>query len=581
MAILLFFAFVAGIVTILSPCILPILPVVLSGSVGGGKARPLGIITGFVASFSFFTLTLSAIVKVLNIDPNIMRYVAAGMILAFGLIMVIPPLKNAFMRLVSGLSSRAGGGAQPGTGGSRGYVSGLVLGLSLGLVWSPCVGPIMGSIIALAVNSSVDLGAVFITLAYALGTAIPLFLIMLGGRGLLQRIPFLTRNVKKIQIVFGGLMIVTAVALFTGADRLFQTFILQVFPSYGAGLTSIENQGAVLNAISARDQGASAVPVDDKGDGSPPAVDMNIQSPLFTTFAMGGPWINSPALTPADLKGKVVLVDFWTYSCVNCIRTFPYLKAWYEKYKDRGLVIVGVHTPEFPFERNTANVSRAAAQSGLSYPIVQDNDYKIWNAFRNRYWPAHYLFDRMGVLRYRHFGEGEYDATEFTIRKFLGEKSGPLASDSIAPTQSTTAGLTPETYLGYERTKRFSSPEAGAYDRAATYSFPPALSSGQWAIEGNWVQGGRELRAAGPGTIELSFHAKSVYLVLGPVEGSPPPLLTVTVNGRPTGTADVKDGKLHIGEYRLYTLYDGSAPIDGTVKIETPGPLAAYAFTFG
>ncbi len=571
MIILLFYAFLAGIVTILSPCILPVLPVVLSGSVGGGKTRPLGIITGFVASFTFFTLALSTLVRLLGISPDILRYVAAGMILAFGLVMVIPPLKNAFMRLVSGLT-RVGSGSQVSPlGGNRGYLSGLVLGLSLGLVWTPCVGPIMASVITLALTSNVDLGAVFITIAYSLGTSIPLFLIMLGGRGLLQRVPFLTRHVKGIQIVFGGLMIVTAVALFTGADRLFQTFILQAFPGYGAGLTSVENQGAVLNAISARD----------KGNGPPPAVNAGIQSPLLMTLSLGGPWINSPPLTAADLKGKVVLVDFWTYSCVNCIRTFPYLKAWYAKYKDRGLVIIGVHTPEFAFERDTANVSQAAAQFGLAYPIVQDNDYKIWNAFHNSYWPAHYLFDRMGALRYEHFGEGEYDRTESEIRKLLGEKSGPLAANSIAPTLPTTADLTPETYLGYDRAARFANPGTGAHDKAVDYALPGSLSRGQWAIGGRWTQGGQALTAAGPGTIELSFHAKHVYLVLGPVVGSPPPVLTVTVNGRPTNTADVKNGKLQIGEYRLYTLFDGSAPIDGTVKIETPGPVAAYAFTFG
>jgi cytochrome c biogenesis protein CcdA/thiol-disulfide isomerase/thioredoxin len=571
MIILLFFAFLAGIVTILSPCILPVLPVVLSGSVGGGKARPLGIITGFMASFTFFTLALSALVRLLGISPDILRYVAAGMILAFGLVMVVPLFKTAFMRLVSGLS-RVGSGSQvSSTGGNRGYLSGLVLGLSLGLVWTPCVGPIMASVITLALTSSVDLGAVFITIAYSLGTSIPLFLIMLGGRGLLTRVPFLTRHTDTIQKVFGGLMILTAVALFTGLDRLFQTALLQAFPGYGAGLTSIENQGAVLNAISARD----------KGNGLPPAVNAEIQSPLLMTLSMGGSWINSKPLTPADLEGKVVLVDFWTYSCVNCIRTFPYLKAWYADYKDRGFVIIGVHTPEFAFERETANVSQAAAQFGIKYPVVQDNDYKIWNSFHNRYWPAHYLFDRMGVLRYEHFGEGEYDKTEEEIQKLLGGTGTALAANSIAPTLPTTVDLTPETYLGYDRAARFASPEAGAHDHAVTYSFPASLSSGQWALEGSWVQGGQALHAAGPGAIELSFHARHVYLVLGPVEGSLPPVLTVTVNGRPADTADVKNGKLQIGEYRLYTLYDGNAPIDGIVKIETPGPVAAYAFTFG
>jgi cytochrome c biogenesis protein CcdA/thiol-disulfide isomerase/thioredoxin len=569
MIVLLVFAFLAGLVTVLSPCILPVLPVVLSGSVGGGRARPLGIITGFAVGFTVFTLALTALVKLLGISADLLRYVAAGIIFAFGLVMVVPPIKNAFMRLASGFSRVGGRAVQP--SGSGGYPGGIVLGLSLGLVWTPCVGPIMASVIALAVTSKVDVGAVFITVAYTLGTSIPLFLIMLGGRGLLHRFSFFNRHSDSVQKLFGGLMIVTALALFTGADRQFQDFILKEFPGYGAGLTSIENQGQVLNALSAR-----------KKENTRQATSgSTVQSPLLAALSKGGPWINSKPLTPLDLEGKVVLVDFWTYSCVNCIRTFPYLKAWYADYRNRGFVIIGVHTPEFAFERETANVKRAVAQFGIEYPVVQDNDYRIWNAFDNLYWPAHYLFDRKGVLSYTHFGEGDYDKTEREIRTLLGGKSGALAVDSIAPTLPTTPDLTPETYLGYARAERFASPGAGVRDQASDYSLPATLSAGQWALSGTWVREAQDVRAAGAGAIELSFHARHVYLVLGPATGSPPPTLKVTVNGRPTTTDDVQNGALELGEYRLYTLFNGNAPINGIVKIETPGPMRAYAFTFG
>jgi cytochrome c biogenesis protein CcdA/thiol-disulfide isomerase/thioredoxin len=570
MIILIAFAFLAGVVTVLSPCILPVLPVVLSGTVGGGKARPLGIITGFVVSFTVFTLTLSALVSLLGISADVLRYVAAGLILAFGLVMVIPPLKNAFMRLVSGLSG-AGTREPAAAGGKKGYLSGLVLGLSLGLVWTPCVGPIMASVITLALSSTVDAGAIFITLSFALGTSLPLFLIMWGGRGLLHRFPFFTKHSGAIQKVFGGLMILTAVALFTGAERLFQTLILQAFPGYGAGLTSLENQGVVLDAIAQRNAGNAPLS----------AGDARIQSPLLTTLAMGGSWVNSPPLTPADLEGKVVLIDFWTYSCINCIRTFPNLKTWDEHYRDKGLVIIGVHSPEFAFEQDLGNLQRAVADYGLRYPVVQDNDFKIWNSFHNHYWPAHYIFDRMGVLKYQHFGEGEYEKTEGVIQLLLGlDKNTPIVGQDQPP-PPLAHPLTAETYLGYQRAQRFAGSEVPVRDKALTYSLPNTLLSGEWALSGVWVQEAQNVRAQGPGALELSFYAGHVYVVLGPVPGTLPPTLTVMVNGRPTDTSDVHNGKLKLGEYRLYELLSGDVPLEGTIRIKTDGPVRAYAFTFG
>ena len=563
MIILIAFAFLAGVVTVLSPCILPVLPVVLSGTVGGGKARPLGIITGFVVSFTVFTLTLSALVSLLGISADVLRYIAAGLILAFGLVMVIPPLKNAFMRLVSGLSGA--GTRQPAAGGKKGYLSGLVLGLSLGLVWTPCVGPIMASVITLALSTSVDAGAVFITLAYAAGTAVPLFLIMQGGRALLNKFSFFTKHSDKIQKVFGALMILTAVALFTGVDRYFQSFILQALPGYGSGLTALENQDIVLKEISKREGSAQEVK----------------KSALLEAIRQGGNWINSKALTPEDLQGKVVLIDFWTYSCVNCIRTFPYLKAWDDRYRDKGLVIIGVHSPEFAFEKDLGNVQRAVEQFGLRYPVVQDNEFKIWRAFNNHYWPAHYLFDRNGELRYTHFGEGEYEKAEGVIQLLVGEKGSPLAADEVAPTRVTTTGLTPETYLGTKRGQRFISPEGAASGAAVTYTLPRSLERDQWGLTGEWAREEQAARALGPGVITLAFFAQDVYLVLGPAEGEPPARLIVSVDGRVTETEDVQDGAVTVNAYRLYHLFKGDHPQSGVIRIETNGPVKAYAFTFG
>ncbi|NNM66939.1 MAG: cytochrome c biogenesis protein CcdA [Spirochaetales bacterium] len=257
MFVLIVFAFLAGVVTILSPCVLPILPVILSGSIGAGKLRPWGIIVGFIVSFTVFTLTLSAIVQAFHVSADVLRWVAAGLIFVFGVVMVVPQLKDLFLMAATRLTSRATQTPRKKTGG---FWSGVVLGFSLGLVWTPCVGPIMASVITLALSQTVDLGAVLITLSYTTGTSLPLLLIVLGGRGLLNRFPSLTKNTGKIQRVFGVLMILTAVALFTGADRMIQTWLLETFPQYGSGLTSLEHQKAVQNALEARDKALGVTP---------------------------------------------------------------------------------------------------------------------------------------------------------------------------------------------------------------------------------------------------------------------------------------------------------------------------------
>ncbi|TFG81464.1 MAG: hypothetical protein E4H20_09770, partial [Spirochaetales bacterium] len=330
MLLLVAFAFLAGIVTVLSPCVLPVLPVILSGAAGGGKGRPLGIVTGFIASFTLFTLTLSAIVSAIGISPDALRIAAAVAILLFGLVMVIPALKDRFMAF----ASRLGAGSSGTIRKHEGFGGGIVLGLGLGLLWTPCVGPIMASVIGLALSGGTDAGAVIITMAYAAGTGLPLLLIMAGGRALLARVPGLTKNAGKIQRVFGVLMIVTALALLSGADRSFQSWVLRTFPNYGTGLTAIEDNEAVRTAIEARETGGSraagsSVPINQGDEGSDRADPLSLGD---------GAWINSEPLTLAGLRGKVVLVDFWTYSCINCQRTLPYLRAWYERYEKEGLV---------------------------------------------------------------------------------------------------------------------------------------------------------------------------------------------------------------------------------------------------
>lgn len=555
MLLLIGFAFLAGIVTVLSPCILPVLPVILSGSVGGGKARPWGIITGFTVSFTVFTLTLSSLVQAFGIDPDVLRWVAAALILGFGVVLVVPVLKDAFMAWTTALVSRS---TTVKTGKpAGGYWSGVVLGLGLGLVWTPCVGPIMASVISLALSQAVDASSVFITLAYTLGTALPLFLIMQGGRSLLNRFPWFTTHASGIQRGFGVLMMVTALALFTGADRAFSTWILTTFPSYGTGLTSLEDQQAVKDELEKRR--SSLAPAAAATDADP--------------LTLGeGEWLNSAPLTLAGLKGKVVLVDFWTYSCINCVRTMPYLKAWYEKYRDQGLVIVGVHSPEFAFERSATNLKRAMGELGVTWPVVQDNAFGIWTAFQNQYWPAHYLYDREGNLIETHFGEGNYAETEAAIAKALGATASVNPSEPVTRIAISDGPKTPETYLGYGRGARFASPEDVATDAPSAYSIPGSLKPDSWALGGRWTIGQQSSQGVKGSRLSLNFQGARVYLVMSPGEGSTTVQVTLDGNAMPA---------LPINSDAMYTLVDEAHRTGGLLELEFDGPVQVFAFTFG
>jgi cytochrome c biogenesis protein CcdA/thiol-disulfide isomerase/thioredoxin len=561
MLLLIGFAFLAGIVTVLSPCILPVLPVVLSGGVSGGKSRPWGVVTGFLFSFTVFTLTLSTLVQTLGIRPDLLRSVAAALVLAFGVVLLVPAFKDAFLAWTTRLLARPAKTVKPGAR-AGGFGSGFVLGLGLGVVWTPCVGPIMASVITLALSQSVDAGSVFITLAYTVGTSIPLFLIMVGGRTLLNKAPWFTQHSAAIQRVFGGLMVLTSVALFTGADRAFSTWILQVFPSYGSGLTALEDQTAVRAELDKRRVSPAPAP-----------------GPVADPLTLGkGAWINSPPLTLSGLKGKVVLVDFWTYSCVNCVRTLPYLRSWYEKYHQAGLEIVGVHSPEFTFEQEEANVRQAVRDLKVTWPVVQDNALGIWNAFQNEYWPAHYLYDRSGTLISTHFGEGAYDVTEAEIAKALGVNQVAAAVADAIPVSNGT--MTPETYLGWGRGQRFASPEDVVTDKAAPYSVPKVLEPDHWALGGTWTIG-KESSVSTPGAaLVLRFRGARVYLVVHPMAGQPR-TIRVTVDGRPAAAPDVKAGILTLDGDRLYQVVDLPGATEAEVRLVTDGAVAVYAFTFG
>jgi cytochrome c biogenesis protein CcdA/thiol-disulfide isomerase/thioredoxin len=597
MAVLLVFAFVSGVITILSPCILPVLPIVLAGGGSGGKARPFGVIAGFVISFTFFTLALAAIVRALGVPADTMRYIAIALIVLFGAVMLVPRLRGLFDILASRLASNGHGPA-----GKRrsGFFGGLPVGLSLGLVWTPCVGPIMASVISIALTQRVDGGAILITLAYTLGTAIPMLAIMLGGRALIAKVPALSRNAGTIQRVFGLVMIAMGIALALQWDRQVQTAILRAFPSYGSGLTAIENLRPVRSALEARQAPpgvvrAAADSPDKVFSGAPdePATDAVVGDyGAAPAFVAKGPWFNtgaqsggmaspSPPLDLNALRGKVLLIDFWTYSCINCIRTIPYLKAWYDRYRDKGLVIVGVHSPEFAFERVSTNVSRAMRDLGVTWPVVQDNDYAQWQAYGNKYWPAHYFIDAKGRVRYWHFGEGDYAGSEAVIRKLLAEAgaSVDLSTASLPPPRL--EALTPETYLGYERGKGFASAVEPEADKAVVYSPAHVPASGEWNLEGEWTIAGQYIVPASSGSLSLGFNAKDVYLVAEPAGRGGGSIAAFVDGAPPADTNDLRGGILKPDVSRLYhiaALSEGGAHV---LRLEVKGSVRLYSFTFG
>lgn len=580
MILLTVFAFIAGFVTILSPCILPILPIILSSPVGDGrvgKSRPFGIVVGFILSFTFFTLFLSTIVRLSGIPADSLRLISIIVIAFFGASLLSPKFQVLTEVLFSKLARFV-----PRNNSKNGLIGGVMVGLSLGLLWTPCVGPILASVISLAITGTVTLHALIITLAYSLGTAIPMFLIIIGGQSVLTRLPFLSRNSSKIQRVFGVIMILTAIGIAFNVDRSFQTYILTKFPQYGVGLTKFEEVESVKQELDKLNKTKGT----EESIGKP-MFEVNKQKGVpAPEIASNGKWFNSEPLRLSELRGKVVLVDFWTYSCINCQRTFPYLKSWWEKYKEDGLVIIGVHSPEFEFEKNPANVEKALNDFGILYPVVMDNDFTTWRAYRNRYWPAKYLIDKDGNVRYTHFGEGEYDETETVIQALLKE-SGSLVNDKEIDNPSYSIySRTPELYLGYGRIERLAPYQRINFeqinqDQVVTFTKPSGLQLGTFAFEGGW-RITNEYATPSPGAkLHLKYEAKEVFLVMRSQNKNSTVKVTTDGTTQKYGE-DNKDGVVVIDSDRLYKLInnESSGVHEITLEFEDTG-IEVFAFTFG
>ena len=559
MVVLLIFAFFSGLVTIAAPCIWPLLPIILSSSAQGGHRKPLGITVGIISSFAFFTLTLSYIVSIIPLDLDALRLVAVGIIAFFGFTLVVPQLNQMVEGAVSRLSGRLGGLTnQKGSG----FVSGLITGLALGIVWTPCAGPILATIATLAATQAVNFQIILVTIVSVIGVGIPLFLFALLGNRVFAKSKSFSKYTGRVQQVFGVLMIIMAFLIFTNQDKVIQARLLDAFPQYSKFLINLESNDAVKSQLDKlRDNKGGFENKEGKlmnsiNDTLPKLG----KAPEFTDIEK---WLNSKPLTMEQLKGKVVLVDFWTYTCINCIRTFPFVTSWHEKYKDQGFVVVGVHTPEFEFEKKTENVQNAIKQFGISYPVAQDNDFATWNAYNNHYWPAKYLIDVDGNVRYTHFGEGEYDVTEENIKKLLVEAGKKVTEENLQLEESTPRDVkTPETYLGSLRA------EPNSYLQ----------------LSGDWKTMPEYSESVAGSTIDLEFNANKVFLVITSENVG---IFDVFLDGYPVepkfSGKDVKNGIVEPDTARLYELIDLKGKTgEHKLKLNFQTPeIRVFAFTFG
>ena len=572
MVLLILVAFVAGLVTAVSPCVLPILPIVLATGAGGDRRRPYLVIAGLIAGFSFFTLASVQLIGALHLPSSRLRDVATVVIAVFGLSLVVPALTTRFERATARVPAI---GARLAHAGGAGVAGGLITGVGLGLVWTPCAGPILGAITSLAVTAPDSGATLALVVAYSIGAGLPLLVIALGGRAVLARL-HLRSAAGWANRALGILVLATAGLMAVGADTALSATLTNQLPDWTGTLQTIERSGPVQSALGDLGTGgstSSSAPGQNQGSG-----------PLAPDFAGIDNWLNSSPLTMSGLRGKVVLVDFWTYSCINCIRTLPYVESWYQRYAADGLVIVGVHTPEFAFEHDTGNVTAAIARFGITYPVAQDNEFKTWGAYNNQYWPADYLIDAGGHIRDTHFGEGDYAKTEASIRSLLAEASSaalptPGSSAAAAPFGS---GQTPETYLGSDR----SSSLAGRGSTPAgtgSFTLPGQLPDDAFALNGTFDVQPEYITATTSGDqLELSFQARDVYLVMAADSAVPVTVKVTGVDGA-NGTEDVAvDGSLTVGPARLYHLVHLPAAARGTVTITFKASGArAYAFTFG
>jgi cytochrome c biogenesis protein CcdA/thiol-disulfide isomerase/thioredoxin len=544
--LLLGIAFLAGVITAISPCVLPVLPILLAGSATStNRRRPYAIVAGLVLSFTIFTLAGAALLSALGLPADLLRNIAIVALLVLAASLLSQRVARLLERPFLFLTRRRVGQDS----------NGFVVGLSVGLVFVPCAGPVLAAVTALAASGEVSFRIVLVTTAYAVGAAGPMLAIAIGGQRLGSSLKVVRTHAESARRVAGVVVAVTALAIAFGVDQRFTTAV----PGYTSALQKqIERNTTARAELEKLDGSGAAAATTNGGVG---------QAPGFRDI---DEWLNTPGGRPlslAQLRGRVVLVDFWTYSCINCLRTLPHLKAWDRAYRTAGLTIVGVHSPEFAFERVPANVRSAVARLGVEYPVALDNDFATWRAYSNDYWPSEYLIDKTGRIRHEHYGEGQYGETEAVIRRLLGEKvkAPPTSVADATPDQTTT----PESYLGYARLDRFANQAAG-FDVESDYRFPAHIPqdflayAGRWTVEPSRIVAGRDAR------LRLRFQANDIYLVLA---GSG--RAQALVDGRTIATVPVS------GTPRLYTIARFPTVTRGLLELRFSRGLEGYAFTFG
>lgn len=607
--LLLILAYLGGVLTILSPCILPVLPFVFARADQPFMRSGLPLLAGMGITFAGVA-TLAAVGGGWVAQANEFgRWLAIALLAVFGLTLLLPGLAERLTQPLVNAGSRLTNFAQA-DGRPASPTSSFLLGIATGLLWAPCAGPILGLVLTGAALQGASIGTTLLLLAYAAGAATSLAVALLIGGRVFTAMKRSLGAGEWVRRGIGAAMLLGVGAIALGLDTGILTRIstvatggleqrlIDTFASHKTN-GNADKGGAMM--MQAQNSMAMSARPEAGGSMMMRAANPVSQLPVEGTFpGLNGAvaWLNSPPLTAEALRGKVVLVDFWTYSCINCLRSLPYVKAWAEKYRDQGLVVIGVHAPEFAFERNIDNVRKAAKDLGVGYPIAIDNNYAIWRAFNNNYWPAHYFIDAQGRVRFHHFGEGEYDKSEAVIRELLAEAGHGDMDKTVKASTGTVQGVemaadaeavrSPETYVGYARAENFVSPGGARQDAAKDYSTPAQPRLNQWGLAGQWKIGEEQATLVQPdGRIVYRFHARDLHLVLGPGSDGKPVRFRVTIDGQAPGAShgtDVAaDGSGTVVDQRLYQLVRQDGDIrDRTFAIEFLDPgVQAYAFTFG
>ena len=594
--ILLLLVYLGGVLTIVSPCILPVLPFVFARSQQKFSSSGLPMLVGMAVTFALIA-TLAAVGGAWAVRLNQYgRWLALALMAAFALTLLSRPLAEWATRPLVNLGNRLLPSGSESASGS--VLSSLLLGVATGLLWAPCAGPVLGLVLTGAALSGPNAHTTLLLFAYAAGAATSLAVAILAGGKVFAAMKRSLgagewiRRALGVAVLLGvatiamgwDASVLTRLSL-GGTNRLEQSLIDTIKPQAAAGGRDVS---MVISADNAKQLAAMT--------GTEASAELPIEGQL-PSLSGATAWLNSAPLTAEQLRGKVVLVDFWTYSCINCLRALPYVKMWYDKYHDHGLVIIGVHAPEFAFEKDLGNVRRAVADLGVRYPVALDNDYAIWQGFNNQYWPAHYFIDGSGRIRSHHFGEGEYANSEQIIRRLLTEAgyrdlpadgAGPAAAGGVQAAGDEQHVRSPETYVGYARAERFASSGGLMPERSQNYQAPAALKLNQWALSGDWtVSAEKAVLGRASGKIIYQFYARDLHLVLSPGRGGKPVRFRVQIDGADPGESHGADtdanGRGTIQGQRLYQLIRQSGAVGEhrfSIEFLDPG-VEAYSFTFG